>query len=734
MILLLAGALSYSGFSMARERLADEFAEEQYLISLYTARHLQSKFDTAGLCLHVLGHRLVDPEAPARLGESEALAHETDLVQAMLDQRQATFFVSDAGGQLVQLGGARQRPPVATVSATLARVVRSHRTAAELFRADDGSPRLLVMQELEETTADAGVATGVVLDLRWLLRPPSQDKRTPNDIILVDPANLVVLASLTGLREGLRLFDLYRTETEALRHAVTRMSSGRERDAWRLVGTESGRPERYLVGVQGLALGDRKLAVMAGIARRHMVERFFNRIARWIVLIGLITLLSSVAMASLVLQTNNRARDDRRRSEERNALLRISQALFAEHGVSEVLRRITNEAVDLFRCDGATIALLDETDDTLVFRCVSSRDPATAERLTGLRLPRDQGVLGWVVTHGEAARVDNAADDQRYSRSVDEETGKRTMALLCAPLTDEKGRPFGAIELVNHIDHPFAANDLPLLLSLAATASAALERAVFLERQAEQDRLQRELDIAATVQRSLLPQSFPELPGFEVAGDNDPAREVGGDFYGFVPVDDNHLGVAIADVADKGLGAAMFMVMCHSLLHTVAPRELSPAKVLADLNTRLLELSNSDLFVTVFYGILDLRTGQFRYSNAGHPPPLWSHADGSLTPVTLRGMALGVVPDVDLGEDELTLQAGDRLLLYTDGITDALNPAGQELGLDAVTRVLSSRLDLSAAETVAALMSATADYAAGRAQFDDTTVTVVRATPPATQV
>lgn len=187
--------------------------------------------------------------------------------------------------------------------------------------------------------------------------------------------------------------------------------------------------------------------------------------------------------------------------------------------------------------------------------------------------------------------------------------------------------------------------------------------------------LQQELDVARSIQMSILPTSFPNKGDFEIFGNMLPARNVGGDFYDVTAIDDDTLGIAIADVSDKGVPAALFMMACRTLLKATIPSNpSSPSRVLSEINNVLVVDNESSMFVTFFYGIYSLKTGQFTYANGGHNPPLIVHEDGSSEEFPpAPGMALGIVPGIEFNESSITIKPGEMAVLYTDGVTEAEN-------------------------------------------------------------
>ena len=193
--------------------------------------------------------------------------------------------------------------------------------------------------------------------------------------------------------------------------------------------------------------------------------------------------------------------------------------------------------------------------------------------------------------------------------------------------------------------------------------------------------LQNELDIARKMQRAILPTEFPNKPDYHIFGDMEPARNVGGDFFDVIPLGRGRVGLAIADVSDKGVPAALFMMSSRTLLKGAAIGSTAPSDALREVNNMLCEKNDSMMFVTLLYGIYDPESGEFTYANAGHNSPVILHPDKSCSMLPLTGgVAIGVMPDLEYEQKTVTLAPGDTLTLYTDGVTEAMNEDKEELG------------------------------------------------------
>jgi sigma-B regulation protein RsbU (phosphoserine phosphatase) len=237
------------------------------------------------------------------------------------------------------------------------------------------------------------------------------------------------------------------------------------------------------------------------------------------------------------------------------------------------------------------------------------------------------------------------------------------------------------------------------------------------------------LEIAADVQRTLLPDSLPSYPDYRFAALLRPAQQVGGDFYDVVSLDDAHVGILLADVVDKSVHAALFMAVARTLFRTECRRSLSPAEVAYAVHRGMRDVAASaDMFVTAFYGVLHRPTCRLRYVIAGHEKPLVTRRAGPARAVPGRGRFLGMLDPLHLTEFEIELGPGERMLLFSDGVTDATDGAGVPFGHDRLQAAFSERPGLSPRALLEAIVSDVDAWSGGGPQFDDVTLLVVDAT------
>lgn len=327
-----------------------------------------------------------------------------------------------------------------------------------------------------------------------------------------------------------------------------------------------------------------------------------------------------------------------------------------------------------------------------------------------------------VMLGGQLKRAVNVVECSRLLEAARDNGDNQGLLFHASVPIIASGQPLGIINIATQDWQFLTATDLQLLSAVGAQVAIALERArLFDVTHAQRLRLEQELKLARAVQDSLLPDVLPVIPGFSLAADWRSALEMAGDFYDIFPLPDDHWGIVVADVSDKGAAAAMYMAMTRSLIRTSAANYATPAGALKDVNQQLLAHSSSNMFVTVFYAVLDAELQEFTYANAGQNPPLVRRATGGIEKLARTGMALGVIEELTLSDANLILAPGDSLVIYTDGATDALNPQGEEYGLARLMEAVASAPASDAALQLAHLSNTLAAFTRDILPFDDIT-------------
>jgi len=381
--------------------------------------------------------------------------------------------------------------------------------------------------------------------------------------------------------------------------------------------------------------------------------------------------------------------------------------------LGNALERITEHV----GAEGGSIFLLEPGARALV--CEASTGPVD---LRGLRLRVDEGVVGRAVRCNSCEMVRDVVQDPSFDSGVDENTGFTTRSILCASLS-VRARSLGAIELVNKrgAGKLFDDHDRRLLRALAAAAGLALHNAQLARDLVEQERVRRELELAAEIQRNLLPA--PRPAPFPVCGVNVPARRVSGDFYDYLTLPDGRVAFAVGDVAGKGMNAALLMAKTASLYRCLARSAPGPGRLLSRINQEICDTATRGLFVTMVSGVYDPGSGRVVLANAGHEPPLVHRPGGRFEAIAAESPPLGIGADLfpEEGFPEVSVELdGSCLYVFTDGVTESRAhgpPVGVE-GVEALIRELAGR---DAASRIEALV----DRLSGDPRHDDLTLLVL---------
>lgn len=438
------------------------------------------------------------------------------------------------------------------------------------------------------------------------------------------------------------------------------------------------------------------------------------------------------------------ARVGERHALELQSVQRTSTAVSAEYELERLLPMISSQAAAVFHAPATSVMLWDATAENLVVKASSGLPP----ELQADRVPRQR--VQAEILRGGGGRPILAPRLRQSSPGRGAQPGRPALRpVISAPLLTS-GRLMGLLNIYSEEEHrEFTANEADLTMIYANQVAIAVRNASLIEElqdkiaqleaaQAElvqKERMEQELALARQVQQSVLPRTFPQIPGFHFAARNLPARQVGGDFYDVIPLDGRRFGLVIADVSDKGMPAALYMALTRSLILAEARRAWSPCTVLSNVNQILLEMGGAgmselgepSMFVTSFYGVVDCTARRLTYARAGHDRPFLVRGRG-VSELGGRGAILGVFEHELLGlsEEELDLRSGDRLVLFTDGLTDSMSPAGEPFGAARLRAFLEAHGDLPPRELCDATFAELAAFQAGAEQFDDMAVLVTQ--------
>lgn len=398
-------------------------------------------------------------------------------------------------------------------------------------------------------------------------------------------------------------------------------------------------------------------------------------------------------------------------------LYEVNRAIHSSLEIDVVLNKVMDEVIAATGAERGFL-MLRAPEGEMIFQAARGMDQAT---IASPEFEVSRTVVKQVAETGRAW----TDRDWQMTESI-KMIGVRS--IMCVPMRiRETDEVMGLIYVDSRILRGiFSDEDLKLLTAIAADSASAIENARLHKVALEKERMERERQDARNLQISLLPFRYPQLAGWEFAASWYPAREVSGDFYDFIPLDENKTGVVIADVSDKGMAAAMFMALSRSTVRGSVTQHASPADCIRRANRLIAADSLESMFVSLVY--LELAEGgSLEYVNAGHNAPLlYQSGSGEFRQLPRTGMVLGLFEDANFEQEALTMQSGDCLLLYTDGLTESINVDLEEFGLDRVRDVLLSNLGESADGTVAALEAALAQFANTSDQFDDITLVLIK--------
>jgi len=404
-------------------------------------------------------------------------------------------------------------------------------------------------------------------------------------------------------------------------------------------------------------------------------------------------------------------------------LYRISQTINSSLDLDVVMESLMDEVILATHAERGFLMLFDE-QGTLSFRTARGMDQQDIDE-SEFKISR--GIVERAAREATPLLTSNAQIDQRFdTRASVKLYGLRSV--LCVPII-QKEKTLGVIYVDNRFQNGiFMQEDLDLLTSIASSAGIAIDNARLYRIAVEKGRMERELQMAREVQVSLIPASIPVIPGWDLAACWKPAHEVSGDFYDFIPISDGKYGIVVADVSDKGMPAALFMTLSRSVFRSIAGQHERLDEEISSANHLIWRDSREGMFITLFYALLRSGSGEVTYVNAGHNPPLLMRFESrTFEPLSRTGMAAGVEDVTPYIQATVTLAAGDYLVMFTDGVTDAQigdTPFGEER----LMATIRKHAGKSAQKMIDALEKEMCDFSGGGEPVDDVTFLIARKT------
>lgn len=405
-------------------------------------------------------------------------------------------------------------------------------------------------------------------------------------------------------------------------------------------------------------------------------------------------------------------------------LLEITRTISRSLDLDEVLNLVMDTLKSLIPYDAAGIYLTETSSDDghkYLFKSKVIRGYQLSFDLIEPRLKLGEGFIGTVAETGRAIISPDVSKDERYFAARE-----NTRSEMVAPIISND-RVIGVFDLESDQLDAYSDDDLAVLQMLTSQVAIIIEKVRLHEQVVEKRRLQAQLEIARQVQLELLPPDDPEVKGFDISAYVFPTEEVSGDYYDWVEIFEDQIGIVVADAVGKGIPAALLMSFLRASLRTSAQIGYAPHIALAKVGNLLFDSIDDNRFVTAIYGILDSTNKTFVFSNAGHNPPLLIRPDGEYRFVEYGDLPLGMFEDAHYHQHFIRFEAGQMMVIYTDGITEAANPNGEEYGQERFAKRVLDGIHLSARDLIDHIRLGVSDFTEKRFLDDDGTLFIVKA-------
>jgi sigma-B regulation protein RsbU (phosphoserine phosphatase) len=401
-------------------------------------------------------------------------------------------------------------------------------------------------------------------------------------------------------------------------------------------------------------------------------------------------------------------------------LIEAAEVVNSTLELDKLLTVILEIALRIVEGDRGTLYLIDEQKQELWSKILKG------DALVEIRLPLGKGIAGYVGATGDILNIPDAYLDHRFNPEFDERSGYRTRTILCMPMRNKDQKIIGVIQLLNKRNGQFTTEDENFINALSIQSSIAIENARLYEQERQKIAMEKDLFAAREVQMSLLPKSAPTIDHYDVAGITIPAQLVGGDYFDFIPVAPGRIALCVGDVSGKGLAASLLMVSLQATLRGLVERVTTPREWIEQCNRLMYYNTAPDKFVTLFFAQLDYQQHVFSFCNAGHNPALLFSGECEHRALMTGGTVLSIVENFTFEDETVPLLPGDTVVMYSDGITETVNQAGEQFGDHRLIEVLSKVRTQSSKSIIEAVMQSVNVFASGAAQADDRTILVLK--------
>ena len=399
----------------------------------------------------------------------------------------------------------------------------------------------------------------------------------------------------------------------------------------------------------------------------------------------------------------------------------IATTITSTHSIEHIVDMIVKKCVRHLQVEQGAVMLLDEKNQSNPLKTMI-RQQDTLYDMLPYRL--DTQLTGWMLKHKTPLLVKDLKNDDRFKSFVDDESPIKS--LLGVPLI-LKGKMTGVLSVFNkHSNEGFTEGDQRLLSIIAAQSAQIIENArLYLEEQ-NLMLMQEEMRLAAETQINLLPKSIPKVADYQIAGKSVPAKDVGGDYYDFIQIDDNNFAFCLGDVSGKGMSAAMLMSNVQATLRAQILSGVNSRETITRTNPVLFQNTDSTKFVTLFLGIVNIKSNEINYCNAGHNNPYYLDRNNQIKELDVGGLILGFQPDSSYLEGKIQFYPNEMIVLYSDGITEAMNDKNEEFGEERLIKLITEYKGEDIYKLIDRIIDEVKAFSEGVAQSDDITLMIIK--------
>jgi sigma-B regulation protein RsbU (phosphoserine phosphatase) len=408
--------------------------------------------------------------------------------------------------------------------------------------------------------------------------------------------------------------------------------------------------------------------------------------------------------------------------EELSILNEIATAISSTLDVQEVIDLIIKKCIKHLKVEQGAVMLINEEDKSNPIVTIERIFDQSSEEHLPIRL--NTQLTGWMMKNQKPLLSNSLPNDERFT--LNKKDIATIESLLAVPLY-LKGKMIGLLTVFNKRgEEGFSEDDMRLLTIIAAQSAQVIDSARLYKEELEYLKVQEDMNMAAQIQQNLLPKKIPEILGYEAGGVSIPAKNVGGDYYDFIPTQTGHVAFCLGDVSGKGTAAALLMANLQATLRGQTLACTCARECLDRANNLLFRSTDSEKYATLFYGILDPAQHSLAFTNAGHNYPFLISSDGKVERLKTIGIPLGFLEDFEFSEHTVPFNIGDVLVLFSDGISEAMNKHEEEFEEEKILQVIKSNMDQSPHQMIENLISSVREHADGEEQSDDMTLLVIK--------